>query len=70
MATQRITNRQVVVMAEERLKGRAVGAGTGDQADLTPDQAQAILDNATDPYLKASTLPDQGFTNNFLLMGA
>lgn len=52
IADNAVTNAKLADMAAARIKGRAVGAGTGDPTDLTPDQAQAILDTATTPYLK------------------
>lgn len=39
-----VTNAMAANMAEATIKGRAVGAGTGDPEDLTPAQATAILD--------------------------
>ena len=47
-----IDNAKLANMAQATLKGRQAGAGTGDAEDLTADQAQAVLDTATDPYLK------------------
>lgn len=41
-----VTNAQLVNMAEATLKGRAVGAGTGDPTDLTPTQARTVLNVA------------------------
>jgi len=38
-----ITNAQLADMAESTIKGRAVGAGTGDPTDLSATQATAIL---------------------------
>lgn len=49
-----VTNAKLADMAEERIKGRAVGAGTGDPTDLTPDAVSTILDEATDPFLRTS----------------
>lgn len=39
-----VTNAMLADMAEDRLKGRAEGAGTGPPQDLTEAQAKAILD--------------------------
>jgi hypothetical protein len=39
-----ITNTKLASMVEARIKGRAVGAGTGAPSDLTGAQATAILD--------------------------
>ncbi len=41
-------------MADSTIKGRAVGAGTGDPTDLTANQTSTILDTATDPFLRTS----------------
>jgi len=38
-----VTNAKLANMAQATIKGRAVGAGTGDPTDLTPTQATAIL---------------------------
>jgi hypothetical protein len=54
IANDAVTNAKLANMAEERIKGRAVGAGTGDPTDLTPDQVSTILDEATDPFLRTS----------------
>jgi hypothetical protein len=35
-------------MAQSTIKGRAIGAGTGDPTDLTADQALDVLQGATD----------------------
>lgn len=37
-------------MAQQTLKGRAVGAGTGDPTDLTATQAAAIIATVADPF--------------------
>ena len=42
-----ILNQHLANMVQSRIKGRASGAGTGDPADLTADQAIAILNEAT-----------------------
>lgn len=39
-----VTNAKSANMAQSTIKGRAVGAGTGDPTDLTATQATAILD--------------------------
>lgn len=44
IANDAVTNAKAANMAQATLKGRAVGAGTGDPTDLTPTQATAILD--------------------------
>jgi hypothetical protein len=54
IANDAVTNAKAANMAEDRLKGRAFGAGTGDPQDLTPDQASVILDGASDPFLRTS----------------
>jgi hypothetical protein len=54
LADGAVTNAKLADMAEERIKGRASGALTGDPQDLTPDQASAILDAATDPFVRTS----------------
>lgn len=38
-----LTNAKLVNMADGTIKGRALGAGTGDQTDLTAAQAKAII---------------------------
>jgi len=43
LANDSITNALLANMAQATIKGRAVGAGTGDPTDLTPTQATAIL---------------------------
>jgi hypothetical protein len=44
----RIANANIAQMAAATIKGRAFGAGTGDQTDLTPAQASAVINgNAT-----------------------
>jgi len=43
IANDAVTNAKAANMAEATIKGRAVGAGTGDPTDLTPAQAAAIL---------------------------
>lgn len=43
IADEAVTNAKLAHMAEETIKGRASGAGTGDATDLTPAQVAAIL---------------------------
>jgi hypothetical protein len=43
IADAAVTNVKLADMAEETIKGRASGAGTGDATDLTPAQVAAIL---------------------------
>lgn len=47
IANDAVTNAKLANMAEATIKGRAVGAGTGDPTDLTGTQATAILDAFT-----------------------
>lgn len=54
IANDAVTNARLANMAQATIKGRAAGAGTGDPTDLTANQAQAVLDTATDPYVKDS----------------
>lgn len=49
-----VTNAKAANMAQSTIKGRAAGAGTGDPTDLTPDQASAVLDGASDPFVRTS----------------
>ncbi len=49
-----VTNAKAANMADSTIKGRAVGAGTGDPTDLTANQTSTILDTATDPFLRTS----------------
>lgn len=42
-----VTNAKAANMAQSTIKGRAVGAGTGDPTDLTATQATALLDAFT-----------------------
>lgn len=44
IAADAVTNAKAANMAQSTIKGRAVGAGTGDPTDLTATQATAILD--------------------------
>ncbi len=45
IANDAVTNAKSANMAAATIKGRAVGAGTGDPTDLSGTQATAILDN-------------------------
>lgn len=45
IANDAVTNAKAANMAAATIKGRAVGAGTGDPTDLSGTQATAILDN-------------------------
>jgi hypothetical protein len=47
VAPNTVTNAGLATMAQATIKGRAVGAGTGDPTDLTSAQATAILDQFT-----------------------
>ena len=49
-----VTNAKAANMADSTVKGRAVGAGTGDPTDLTANQTSTLLDTATDPFLRTS----------------
>jgi hypothetical protein len=42
-----VTNAKMANMAEATIKGRAVGAGTGDPTDLTATQATAVITSAS-----------------------
>jgi len=64
IANDAVTNAKLANMAEATVKGRAVGAGTGDPTDLTADQASTILDAATDPFVRTSDLPSGGGTGD------
>lgn len=65
VADDAITNAKLANMAAATVKGRAVGAGTGDPQDLTPAQATAIL-NAFTSSLKGLVPASGGGTANFL----
>lgn len=54
LADDAVTNAKAANMAQGTVKGRAIGAGTGDSTDLTPNQVSTILDSATDPFLRTS----------------
>lgn len=45
IANDAVTNAKAANMAQSTIKGRAVGAGTGDPTDLTATQATAILNS-------------------------
>lgn len=45
IGADKVLNTMLDNMAQSTIKGRAVGAGTGDPTDLTATQATAILDN-------------------------
>lgn len=45
IADEAVTNAKLAHMAQDTIKGRASGAGTGDATDLTATQATAILNN-------------------------
>lgn len=65
IAANAVTNTKLADMAQATIKGRAVGAGTGDPTDLTPAQATAILDAFTSA-LKGLVPASGGGTTNFL----
>jgi hypothetical protein len=65
LADDAVTNAKLANMAEATIKGRAVGAGTGDPQDLTATQATAILNAFTD-LLKGLVPASGGGTANFL----
>jgi hypothetical protein len=44
IANDSVTNAKLANMAQARIKGRAVGAGTGDPTDLTPAEVREIID--------------------------
>jgi hypothetical protein len=65
LADDSVTNAKLANMAQSTIKGRAVGAGTGDPTDLTPAQATAILDAFTSA-LKGLVPASGGGTTTFL----
>lgn len=65
IADDAVTNAKAANMAQSTIKGRAVGAGTGDPTDLTATQATAIL-NAFTSALKGLVPASGGGTTNFL----
>lgn len=60
-----VTNGKLANMAQSTIKGRAVGAGTGDPTDLTATQATAILDVFTS-VLKGLVPASGGSATTFL----
>lgn len=68
IANDAVTNAKAANMAADTLKGRAHGAGTGDPTDLTANQASAVLDTATDPFLRtsAASTGSSGFYPDFV----
>lgn len=60
-----VDNTKLANMAESTVKGRAVGAGTGDPVDLTSTQLTAILNAFTDA-LQGAVPASGGGTINFL----
>jgi hypothetical protein len=62
IANDAVTNAKAANMVADTLKGRAHGAGTGDPTDLSANQASAVLDTATDPFLRSSATPTGGIT--------
>jgi hypothetical protein len=60
-----ITNAKLADMAQDTIKGRASGAGTGVPVDLTATQATAILNEFTDA-LKGLVPASGGGTTTFL----
>lgn len=65
IANDAVTNPKLANMAQATIKGRAVGAGTGDPTDLTATQATAILDAFTSA-LKGLVPASGGGTTTFL----
>lgn len=65
LANDGVSNAKLANMAQSTIKGRAVGAGTGDPTDLTTAQATAILDLFTS-VLKGLVPASGGGTTNFL----
>lgn len=65
IANDVVTNAKLANMTQQTIKGRAVGAGTGDPTDLTSAQATAILDAFT-TSLKGLAPASGGGTTNFL----
>lgn len=57
IADDAVTNAKLANQMEATVKGRAAGAGTGDPVDLSANQVSAILDGATDPFMRSSALP-------------
>ncbi len=44
IGNDKVTNAKLANMVQQTIKGRAVGAGTGDPTDLTTTQARAVLE--------------------------
>ncbi len=65
-----VTNAKAADMAAATIKLRAVGAGTGDPTDGTPDQAMTILDTATDPPLRSSEILTAVLGSDFVTASA
>jgi len=65
IANNAVTNFKAADMVQATIKGRAVGAGTGDPTDLTATQATAILDVFTSS-LKGLAPSSGGGTTNYL----
>jgi len=61
----RVVNASLDDMAQETIKGRASGAGTGAPTDLTPTQVTAMLNEVTSS-LKGLAPASGGGTDNFL----
>lgn len=51
-----VTNSKLANMAAATIKGRALGAGTGDPQDLTPTQATDAMATAVNPFVRTSAL--------------
>jgi hypothetical protein len=65
IADAAVTNVKLADMAEETIKGRASGAGTGDATDLTAAQVAAILGDYF-PALGDATWTDLTLTANWI----
>lgn len=65
LANNIVTNAKAAQMAQSTIKGRAVGAGTGDPVDLTATQATAILNTFTSS-LQGLVPASSGGTTTFL----
>lgn len=59
-----VTNAKLAQMVQATLKGRAVGAGTGDPADLTQTQITAMLNVATGSLQGAMSASDKSKLDN------
>jgi hypothetical protein len=62
IANDAVTNAKLANMAAATIKGRAVGAGTGDPTDLTADQTIAIINSGT------TDIDDARLTTNVALL--